>query len=71
MKIKITRDCAIGGEHIEAGTVLDLQERDAISIINMGKGQPDEIKKKSDDRSVGLDSDNSAALIKRSRKTKK
>ena len=68
MKIQITRDCIINGEHTEAGTVVDLPDNEAINVINMGKATPSDGKAKSKDRSVGLTTETAAPLKKRSRK---
>jgi len=37
VKVRITRDCAIKGEHFGAGTIADLSENDAFLLLGMGK----------------------------------
>lgn len=68
MKIEILRDCAVKGVHIPAGDTIDVDDRDAIELINMGKATTVEPKKKKDDRSVGLTTETAAPLKKRGRK---
>jgi hypothetical protein len=68
MKIKITRDCAINGEHNPTGTVIDLPDDEAIEVINMGKATPSDGKKKTEDRAIGLTTESAAPLKKRGRK---
>tara|TARA_R110002126_G_scaffold221222_2_gene366456 strand:+ start:1353 stop:1562 length:210 start_codon:yes stop_codon:yes gene_type:complete len=68
MKIKITRDCAINGEHNSTGTVIDLPDDEAIEIINMGKATPSGGQKKTEDRAVGLTTESAAPIKKRVRK---
>ncbi|MBO89525.1 MAG: hypothetical protein CMP14_08385 [Rickettsiales bacterium] len=68
MKIKITQDCGIAGEHTEAGQVVDIPENEAIAVVNMGKATPYDGKAKPKDRAVGLNTDNAAPLKKRTRK---
>jgi len=68
LKIQITRDCIINGEHTEAGKVVDIPDRDAINVINMGKATPSDGKTKTKDRAIGLTTETAAPLKKRSRK---
>ena len=68
MKIQITRDCIINGEHTPAGTVVDLPDNEAINVINMGKATPSDGKTKTKDRAIGLTTAPAAPLKKRSRK---
>jgi len=68
LKIQITRDCAINGEHTPAGTVVDLPDNEAINVINMGKATPADGKTKAKDRAIGLNTETAAPLKKRSRK---
>ena len=37
MDVLITRSTAVGGVHLEAGETHDLSEKDAVTLINMGK----------------------------------
>ena len=37
MEVLITRSTAVGGVHLEAGETHDLSEKDAATLINMGK----------------------------------
>ena len=37
MEVLITRSTAVGGVHLEAGETHDLSEKDAVTLINMGK----------------------------------
>ncbi|MAK37831.1 MAG: hypothetical protein CMC15_16855 [Flavobacteriaceae bacterium] len=37
MDVLITRSTAVGGVHLEAGETHDLSEKDAITLISMGK----------------------------------
>jgi len=68
LKIKITRDCVINGEHTPAGTVVDVPDNDAIAVINMGKATPSDGKTKTKDRAIGLTTETAAPIKKRSRK---
>ena len=40
MKVKLTSSVAIKGEHQEVGTVLDLSDTDAYSLIARGRAIP-------------------------------
>jgi hypothetical protein len=68
LQIRITRDCAINGEHTPAGTVIDLPDNDAVDVINMGKATASDGKKKTEDRAIGLTTESAAPLKKRGRK---
>ena len=68
MKIEILRDCAIKGVHVPAGDIVEVSDRDAIDLINMGKATPSEAKQPSKDRSVGLTTETAAPIKKRGRK---
>ena len=68
MKITLTRDTGIKGEHVAAGTTVDLPDRLALELISLGKAQPASGKAKTQDRSVGLDTKSAAALTKRKRR---
>tara|TARA_Y100000593_G_scaffold52446_1_gene98481 strand:- start:776 stop:1036 length:261 start_codon:yes stop_codon:yes gene_type:complete len=68
LKIKITQDCGIAGEHTEAGQVVDIPENEAIAVVNMGKATPYDGKTKTEDRSVGLTTETASPIKKRSRK---
>lgn len=68
MKIQITQDCGIQGEHTPAGSIVDLAENDAIAVINMGKATPVEDKEKPKDRAVGLTTETAAPIKKRGKK---
>ena len=37
MDVLITRSTAVGGVHLEAGETHDLSDKDAVTLINMGK----------------------------------
>ena len=37
MKVLITRSTAVGGVHLEAGETHDLSDKDALTLMNMGK----------------------------------
>jgi len=37
MDVLITRSTAVGGVHLEAGETHDLSEKDAVTLMNMGK----------------------------------
>ena len=37
MDVLITRSTAVGGVHLEAGETHDLSEKDAVTLISMGK----------------------------------
>ena len=37
MEVFITRSTAVGGVHLEAGETHDLSDKDAATLINMGK----------------------------------
>ena len=37
MEVLITRSTAVGGVHLEAGETHDLSDKDAVTLINMGK----------------------------------
>ena len=37
MEVLITRSTAVGGVHLEAGETHDLSEKDAVTLISMGK----------------------------------
>ena len=37
MEVFITRSTAVGGVHLEAGETHDLSDKDAVTLINMGK----------------------------------
>ena len=37
MDVLITRSTAVGGVHLEAGETYDLSDKDAVTLINMGK----------------------------------
>ena len=37
MEVLITRSTAVGGVHLEAGEVHDLSDKDAVTLLNMGK----------------------------------
>ena len=37
MEVLITRSTAVGGVHLEAGETHDLSEKDALTLVNMGK----------------------------------
>lgn len=68
MKITLTRDTAIGGEHFQAGKTVTVGDAEGVELINMGKAQPSGGKRKVKDRSVGLDTKKAGGLVKRSRK---
>jgi len=68
LKIMITQDCGIAGEHTEAGTVVDLPDNQALTVIGMGKATPHDGNAKTKDRSVGLTTETAAPIKKRSRK---
>ena len=68
MRIKITRDCAIDGEHTPAGTVVDLPDIEAIDVINIGKATPSDGETKAEDRAIGLSTETAAPLKKRGRR---
>lgn len=68
MKVEILRDCGVKGVHVPAGDVVELDDNEAIALINIGKATPSDSKKKAEDRSVGLTTESAAPLKKRSRK---
>lgn len=68
MRIKITRDCAINGEHTPAGETVDLPENSALDLINMGKATPIGKVDKAIDRAIGLTTETAAPLKRRGRK---
>ena len=37
MEVLITRSTAVGGVHLEAGETHDLSDKDAVTLMNMGK----------------------------------
>ena len=37
MDVLITRSTAVGGVHLEAGETHDLSDKDAVTLMNMGK----------------------------------
>ena len=37
MEVFITRSTAVGGVHLEAGETHDLSDKDAVTLMNMGK----------------------------------
>ena len=37
MEVLITRSTAVGGVHLEAGETHDLSEKDAVTLVSMGK----------------------------------
>ena len=37
VKVRITRDCSIKGQHHGAGTIAELSENDAFLLLGMGK----------------------------------
>ena len=41
MEVFITRSTAVGGVHLEAGETHDLSDKDAVTLINMGKAVED------------------------------
>tara|TARA_R110000744_G_scaffold116519_1_gene218030 strand:- start:581 stop:787 length:207 start_codon:yes stop_codon:yes gene_type:complete len=67
MKIILSRNVAIGGDHLAAGATVDVSDADGIALINMGKAQPATPKEKKD-RSVGLTTSDAPALVKRGRR---
>jgi hypothetical protein len=68
MKIILSRDVAIGGQHYSAGETVDVSDADALALINMGKAQPKSKAKADKDRSVGLTTSDAPALVKRGRR---
>ena len=68
MKIKILRDCGVKGVHVPAGKTIDVDDKDAIELINIGKATTAEPSAKRDDRSVGLTTETAAPIKKRGRK---
>ena len=68
MKIILSRDAAIDGQHHSAGETVDVSDADALALINMGKAQPKAKAKAGDDRSVGLKTSDAPALVKRGRR---
>ena len=69
MKIKCTRDILIKGTPYSAGDTVELEQHEALDLINMGKAQP-----ASEDtltnRAVGLTKKSAASLVKRKAKKK-
>ena len=68
MKIILSRDVAIGGQHYSAGEAVDVSDADALALINMSKAQPKSKAKADKDRSVGLTTSDAPALVKRGRR---
>ncbi len=68
MKVEILRDCGVKGVHVPAGDVVDLDDNEAIALINIGKATPSDKQIKAKDRSVGLTTESAAPLKKRGRK---
>lgn len=40
MKIKVTRNTVIGGEHVDAGSIMDVENAVAARLLSMGKAIP-------------------------------
>jgi hypothetical protein len=71
MIIKCTRDVLIQGTAYEAGSVVEVTEKIALQLINMGKAQPDgDDAAEKKDRAVGLTTKSAAPLLKRGAKKK-
>jgi hypothetical protein len=46
MKVTLTQAARIDGEHVDAGTTVDVNENDALAIVSAGRGTIDPVKAK-------------------------
>lgn len=65
VKIKVTRNILIGGEHYNAGDIADVTHKDAFDLIAAQRAVPYE--EDLTDRSIGLDRSTASPIIKRTR----
>lgn len=68
MKIKLIRGTVIGGKARDVGDVVEVDSVLASMLMNAGKGVPHAEPVAQEDRSVGLTTSNTPALVKRGRK---
>lgn len=66
IKIKVTRNILIAGEHYNAGDIANVSQKDAFDLITAQRAVPYE--EKLNDRSIGLDTENASSIVKRTRK---
>ncbi len=68
VKIEVVAGVGIAGVAHAKGDVVEVSQTDALQLIAMGKAKGYEAPKV--DRSIGLDTQDAAPLVKRTRKTK-
>lgn len=70
MKIKLTSNIGLKGQHCEAGQVVDIDETEALNLIGRGRAIPVDEGTKTEDRSVKSDDMEKTVTKKKTSKKK-